>query len=302
MKGVGGLYTVRPDFASGEEDYILCPARGKFRHEKVTPIAGDRVILEKEGESWAIGEIGERKNSLIRPTVANVTHLVAVVPAARPKPDPETADKLICCAESAQIEPIIVINKADVDPDEAEHLTAVYSRAGFSVFPMSAQTGEGVSALGDYLSSLDGSATVVFSGASGAGKSTLMTRLFPHLCLRTGDVSRKSSRGRHTTRTAELFEVSPGLFLADTPGFTMLDFANYNFFPSADLAYLFREFLPYIGECRYTKCTHLREEGCAICAARDEGVIPTERHQSYVNIYAEMKKTPDWARKKKEFS
>ena len=141
MKGVGGLYTVRPDFADpaeGADGYITCPARGKFRHEKVTPYPGDRVILDREGESWAIGEIVERKNSLIRPTVANITHLVAVIPAARPKPDPETADKLICCAESAGIEPIIVINKADLDPEGAEKLAEVYRRAGFEVFLMSA--------------------------------------------------------------------------------------------------------------------------------------------------------------------
>lgn len=299
MKGVGGLYTVRPDFALPDgERHIVCPARGKFRHEKVSPLAGDRVVLEREGESWAIGEIVGRKNALRRPTVANVTHLVAVIPAARPKPDPETADKLICCAESAGIEPVIVINKSDLAPEEARRLAEVYRLAGFEVFLTSAQSGEGVAALGEYFGRLDEGATVVFSGASGAGKSTLMTHLFPELRLRTGDVSRKSERGRHTTRTAELFEVSPGLYLADTPGFTMLDFANYNFFPSAELSYLFREFLPYIGECRYTKCTHLCEDGCAVCAARDEGKIPADRHRSYVNIYAEMKKTPDWARKK----
>ena len=299
MKGVGGLYTVRPDFAGyGEEGYISCSARGKLRLEDVTPYPGDRVELEREGEAWAIVSVLERKNSLRRPTVANVSHLAAVIPAAHPKPDLETVDKLICCAENAGIEPIIAVNKADIAPDEAKRIAGIYRSAGFEVFPMSAQTGDGTKELGDYLGRLEKGSAVVFSGASGAGKSTLMTRLFPALELKTGDVSRKSERGRHTTRTAQLFEVLPGLFLADTPGFTMLDFAKYNFFPTENLAYLFREFLPYIGKCRYTKCTHLCEEGCAVCAARDEGIIPGERHRSYVDIYNEMNKTPEWARKK----
>ena len=271
LKGVGGLYTVRPDLV-GEDvpRRISCSARGKLRSGEETPYPGDRVELECSGGAWAIARILERKNALRRPTVANVTHLAAVIPAARPKPDLMTADKLILYAESAGIEPIVVVNKSDIAPDYARHIAQVYENAGYRSFLISALGGEGTDELRDYVlsaSSPSSPSTVTFSGASGVGKSTLMTKLFPELSLATGAVSRKSERGRHTTRTAELFEVADGLFLADTPGFTMLDFARYNFFPSGDLAYLYREFEPYIGKCKYTKCTHLREEGCAVIAA-----------------------------------
>lgn len=299
MKGVGGLYTVRPDLYSRDEDkYITCSARGKLRNSDYVPYPGDRVVIEGEGDSRVITEICERKNSLIRPTAANITHLVAVIPTAKPKPDLLTVDKLILCAESAGIETIVCVSKSDLDGAEAKRIADIYTLAGYHAFCISSENGEGVCALRDHLLSLSAKgANVVFSGASGVGKSTLMNRLFPSLELKSGAVSAKSQRGRHTTRTAELFEICDGLFIADTPGFTMLDFARYNFFPSAELAFLYREFNDCIGKCRYTKCTHLREEGCAVISALNEGKISAERHENYVKIYAEMKKTPDYARR-----
>lgn len=271
-------------------------------------------MLNSDDGSFAIGEIKPRSNRLIRPTVANVTHLVAVIPACRPKPDTVTADKLIAAAEDKDIVPLIVINKSDLDPVESARLAGVYRRSGFSVFEMSAANGEGTNALAEYLANgasnrapdgeKDGekgalrAPLVVFSGASGAGKSTLMTRLFPSLSLKTGDVSRKSERGRHTTRTAEVFDVG-GYYVADTPGFTMLDFAEYNFIPTENLAFSFREFLPYVGKCRYTKCTHTKEEGCAILDAVAQGAVTKERHDNYVAIREQMLKTPEWKRRKR---
>ena len=340
LKGVGGLYTV----AAANGETIVCPARGKFRHDGECPYPGDRVAAVCEDGAWAIDSILPRASRLIRPAVANVTHLVAVIPACRPKPDTVTADKLIAAAEDKDIVPLIAINKSDLDPAESARLADVYRRAGFDVFEMSAATGEGVDALGEYLAAAgekarvggDGSGgadaadtydrtplvvfsgasgaenesaggdeslrrtpLVVFSGASGAGKSTLMTRLFPGLELKTGDVSRKSERGRHTTRTAELFDVG-GYYVADTPGFTMLDFAEFNFIPTENLAFSFREFLPFVGKCRYTKCTHTKEEGCAILAAVGSGDISRERHANYAAIREEMLKTPEWKRRKRQ--
>lgn len=209
LKGVGGLYTVRPDLV-GEDvpPRINCSARGKLRSGEETPYPGDRVELECSGGAWAIARILERKNALRRPTVANVTHLAAVIPAARPKPDLMTADKLILYAESAGIEPIVVVNKSDLAPDYARHIAQVYENAGYRSFLISALGGEGTDELRDYVlsaSSPSSPSTVTFSGASGVGKSTLMTKLFPELSLATGAVSRKSECGRHTTRTAELF-------------------------------------------------------------------------------------------------
>lgn len=296
LKSVGGLFTLRLDDGSD----VVCPARGRFRYEGEVPLPGDRVEAVREKDAWALSAILARRNSLIRPALANLTHLVAVIPACRPKPDVVTADKLICAAEDAMIEPVIVINKADLDPSESARLAEVYRQSSFEVFELSARSGEGVGALGEYLFSQksgDSMPLVVFSGASGAGKSTLMSQLFPALKLKTGDVSRKSERGRHTTRTAELFDVG-GLFVADTPGFTMLDFAEYNFLPRENLAFSFREFADYVGKCRYTKCTHTKEEGCAILEAVEAGNIRRERHESYVAIRAEMLKTPEWKKKK----
>ena len=315
IKGVGGLYTV----ATADSESVTCPARGKFRHDGECPYPGDRVALAQEKGAWAIDAILARSNRLIRPAVANVTHHVAVIPSCCPKPDTVTADKLIAAAEDKDIVPVIVINKRDLDPAESARLAGVYRRAGFDVFEMSAASGEGVDALAAYLAvesekgQADATAAesadaqdstsqrrvplVVFSGASGAGKSTLMTRLFPSLSLKTGDVSRKSERGRHTTRTAELFDVG-GYFVADTPGFTMLDFASYNFIPTENLAFSFREFLPYVGKCRYTKCTHTKEEGCAILAAVASGEIPRERHENYAIIREQMLRTPEWRRRR----
>lgn len=296
LKCVGGMFTLR--FDGGE--CVVCPARGRFRYEGEVPLPGDLVEAVREKDAWALSAILPRKNSLIRPALANLTHLVAVIPACRPKPDTVTADKLICAAEDAAIEPLIAINKVDLDPDASAHLADVYRRSGFTVFELCARSGEGVDALGTYLfaqTAGDRPPLAVFSGASGAGKSTLMTRLFPSLELKTGDVSRKSERGRHTTRTAELFDVG-SLFVADTPGFTMLDFAEYNFLARENLAFSFREFVPYVGKCRYTKCTHTKEEGCAILAAVDSGAVCRERHANYVAIRTEMLKTPDWKKKK----
>lgn len=322
VKGVGGLYTVR--LADGSD--VLCRARGIFRHEKITPLVGDRVVVsndiegaditvdgnekkkkpsEKADISHVIDEILERKSSLIRPALANLTHLFTVIPSAKPKPDIYTVDKLISIAESREIEPVIIVNKCDIDPDESKRIYDIYTLAGFDCFALSASSGEGCDRLLDYLKSLtDGGREVVaaFAGASAAGKSTLMSRLFKNLDLATGDVSRKIERGRHTTRHVELYNVEevPRMFIADTPGFSMLDFARFNFYGLDELPYTFREFREHLGKCRYTKCTHLKEEECSIMDALEKGEISKSRHDSYVALYEEIKKKPEWQRKKEE--
>ena len=136
-----------------------------------------------------------------------------------------------------------------------------------------------------------------FSGASGVGKSTLLNRLFPSLSLETGEISRRIERGKNTTRRVELYplsETGEGGFLADTPGFTMLDFERFDFFDKEDLPETFREFRPYIGECRFTKCSHTKEDGCAILEAVKRGDIAKSRHDSFVEIYEVLKNKTDW--------
>ena len=302
-KGVGGLYTVRPDLPAATE--IVCKARGVFRHENITPLVGDRVVLINEAgdeaDGYIIDEILPRRNSLIRPALANLTHLFIVVPAAKPAPDLLTVDKLISIADARDIEPVIIVNKNDIAPDEGERIRKIYSASGFSCFLLSAESGEGCGDLYDYFIERCAEGTVIsaFAGASAAGKSTLLTHLFPSLELKTGTVSRKTQRGRHTTRHAELYAPIAGknFFVADTPGFSLLDFTRFNFYELSELPWAFREFRDLIGKCRYTKCTHLKEEGCAVLEKVRSGEIPKERHDSYVALYEEIKKKPEWKRR-----
>lgn len=305
IKGVGGLYTVLTD--GGER--VLCRARGIFRYENVSPLVGDRVKVikderndEKEDEGFVIDEILPRRCSLVRPALANLTHLLVVIPSAKPKPDLLTVDKMISIAEIKNIEPVIIVNKSDISPEETARIKALYESAGFTCMALSAANGDGCDKLEDYFeeSSKDGVMIAAFAGASAAGKSTLMKRLFPTLDLKTGEVSRKTERGRHTTRHVELFPVLDGgrCFIADTPGFSLLDFARYNFLDLSELPFSFREFSDCLGKCRYTKCTHTKEEGCAVLEKLASGGISKERHDNYVALYNEIKSIPEWKRKK----
>lgn len=303
-KGVGGLYTVRPDL---EGKPVICPAKGAFRHENTVPTVGDRVTVTVSSESGqeggcVISEIAECSNSLIRPAVSNLTHLFVVIPSARPKPDLLTVDKLVATADERGIEPVIVVNKSDLDAEGSLRIKAIYENAGFSCFLLSAKDGSGCDELFEYFKSESLHRTMIsaFAGASAAGKSTLMRRLFPFLDLKMGEVSRKTQRGRHTTRHVELFSVfdDRNCLIADTPGFSMMDFANYNFFELSRLPFAFREFRDCLGECRYTKCTHTKEEGCAVIEKVNTGSIAKERHDNYIAIYNEIKAKPEWKRRK----
>ena len=318
IRGVGGLYGVRPLPLVPGGEICLCRARGVFRHENISPLPGDAVLFSRDSDApatrdnrdadYVIDEILPRRNSLIRPPLSNLTHLFLVIPAARPQPDLVTADKLISIAESCGIEPVILVSKRDLDPARAGELRDAYADAGFAAFTVSVQEPDSLEALHARIAALASETeamTAAFAGASGAGKSTMMSHLFPGLSLKTGDVSRKIERGRQTTRHVELyaFETQERVCLiADTPGFSLLDFTRFNFFDPAELPETFREFRPHLGGCRYTKCTHLKEEGCAILAAVERGEITDQRHKSYCAMYADFKKKPDWQRRREERS
>ena len=247
-----------------------------------------------------IAEILDRKNALIRPPLANLDTLFVAMASASPAPLLSTVDKLIFIAEFNNIEPIIVIGKNELDHDEATRIADIYRTAGFTVFTLSALTGDGVEALADYIHHNLAGKIAAFSGASGVGKSSLLNRLFPGIGLETGEISRKIERGRNTTRHVELFEFpceGGRGYLADTPGFSMLDFARFDFFTKEDLPFTVREFRDHIGRCRYTKCTHTKEEGCAIREALREGLIPRSRYDSFLEIYGVLKNKKDWNQK-----
>ncbi|MBR5538666.1 MAG: ribosome small subunit-dependent GTPase A [Clostridia bacterium] len=289
VKGVGGKYTVK----CGEE-FFGARARGVFRHEQISPEVGDNVELriEENGDAY-IEDIAERKNLLIRPPMANLDYMFITAAAAKPAPVPATLDKLSAICVHSDIVPIFVITKCDLDRENGEKLASLYRKSGFTVFTLSAEDKDGIDELRRFLEENMAGKTAAFAGASGIGKSTLLNALFPTLALATGGISEKIARGKHTTRHVELFEVYGGM-LADTPGFSMLDFMRFDFMKSGDLAYAFPEFEEHLGNCRYTKCTHLCEDGCAIVEALNEGRIEKSRHDSYVELFNILKDKKDW--------
>ncbi|MBQ6614692.1 MAG: ribosome small subunit-dependent GTPase A [Clostridia bacterium] len=289
IKGVGGKYFVK----CGDE-CISARARGVFRHEQISPEVGDNVLLriEENGDAY-IEDIRERKNLLIRPPMANLDYMFITAAAAKPCPVPATLDKLSAICVHSDITPVFVITKCDLDGENGERLAALYRKSGFTVFTLSTEDKEGIERLRGFLEENLPGKTAAFAGASGIGKSTLLNALFPSLALATGGISEKIARGKHTTRHVELFEVYGGM-LADTPGFSMLDFMRFDFMKVDDLAYAFPEFEEYLGQCRYKKCTHLCEDGCAIVEALGEGKIESSRHESYVELYNILKDKKEW--------
>ena len=309
IKGVGGLYHVKlsntPSLPTGLDPNttVTCRAKGAFRHENVTPLVGDIVSLELEqtGNSSRdagamISDILPRSNALIRPPLANLDIMFVTLAAAKPAPVLETVDKLICILEHHHITPVVVVTKYDANPAYAQELCQIYRTAGFDTFCTSSKDAYGIQKIHAYIKQHCEGKVSAFAGASGVGKSTLLNALFPSLALNTGEISRKIERGKHTTRTVELFDM-PGTeqgYIADTPGFSMLDFARFDFFSKADLPLTMREFAPYLGQCRFTKCSHTKEQGCAILEAVRRGEIPPSRHASFVAIYDVLKNKHDW--------
>lgn len=298
VKGVGGLYEIALE--GGER--VSCRAKGAFRHDDIKPYVGDVVSVGyDDAGNPVISEIEARKNSLIRPPLANLDIIFIVLSAKNPTADLLTADKLIAIAEHNGIEPIIVISKRDLDSENADKIKETYEKCGFTVFN-SELCGENSVECGgiyDFIKENLSDKISAFAGASGAGKSTLMNSLFKSLGIATGDVSRKIGRGRHTTRHVELFPMGELVgkgsgFFADTPGFTMLDFVRFDFFDKEDLPETFREFSECIGNCKYTKCSHTKEEGCAILDAVKKGEIPKSRHESYVDLFNILKEKHKW--------
>ena len=283
LKGIGGFYYV--DTTQG---LVECKARGKFRKTIGKPIVGDLVELEvqPDGTGYLL-EIRSRKNSLIRPAVANLDLIVIVATEASPKTDPFLIDKVIAIAENKGIEPCVVLNKCDLDPSDTLYRT--YQKVGIPVFRVSAQTGEGLAALRAYL---QGKA-VAFAGNSGVGKSSLLNCLIPDFGAETGAISDRIGRGKHTTRHVELVPYQGG-YIADTPGFSSFDTEQMDLVLREDLQYAFREFEPYLMQCQFTGCAHVKEKGCAIRAAVAAGEIPQSRYDSYVKLYESVKDLKEW--------
>lgn len=283
IKGIGGFYYVRT-----AEGIVECKARGNFRNNKIKPYVGDYVKISVNDKAEnTIEEILPRKNSLIRPAVSNIDNLLIVSSMVTPAPNLYIIDKLSVVCQKNEIEPIMVFNKTDVK--DGEELALIYKKAGFNSFCVSAKTGEGIEQIEYFLKGK----TTVLTGNSGAGKSSILNRLNSELNLATGEVSTKLGRGRHTTRQCEIFEICGGE-VVDTPGFSSLEIERIDTLLKEDIQYYFREFEPYINNCRFTSCAHIKEQGCKILEAVENGEIPPSRFESYKNLYNELKDLKEW--------
>ena len=285
LKALSGFYYVY----TGAET-VTCRARGKFRHQRVTPLVGDRVRFTDLGDgTGALDAILPRINQFQRPAVANIDQLVIIASGAIPVTDPFLIDRMTAIADGKEgCGCVICINKCDLDAGDCLYDT--YTAAGFPTLRVSAETGEGM----DRLAELIAGKVSAFTGNSGVGKSSILNCLEPGFRLQVGAVSDKLGRGRHTTRHVELYRLSGGAIVADTPGFSSFDTERMELLRKEDLEHAFREFQPYLGQCQFTGCAHVKEKGCAVRAALAEGRIPASRHESYVRLYEQAKELKEW--------
>lgn len=276
LKALSGFYYV--DAGMGEA-LITCKARGRFRHQKITPLVGDEVLFTALPDgSGMVDEILPRRNEFHRPSVANIDNLVIIASGAIPITDPFLIDRMVSLATWKDCESIICINKCDLN--DGGDLYETYQKAGFRTLRVSAETGEGVE---DLYAAIAGKVSA-FTGNSGVGKSSILNALEPDFHLQVGEISDKLGRGRHTTRHVELFRLKNGAIVADTPGFSSFDTEKLEGCGVEELPGTFREFAPYLDDCRFVGCAHVKEKGCAVLEALAAGEISQSRHESYVRL------------------
>ncbi len=289
IKALSGFY-----YVSCDGQIFECKARGNFRKIGISPLVGDNVFFEKTADDKGIiDEILPRKNSLIRPPVANIDKLFIMSAFSNPEPNTYLIDKMTVIANFNDIEPIIVFNKCDMG--SFEEICSVYQNAGFKTFVISAKDSLGIEELKPEMKDC----VSVFTGNSGVGKSSVLNAIFGNDDIATGIVSEKLGRGKHTTRHTELYKLPFGGYIADTPGFSSLELEIKNFELKENLAYCFSDFDEFLGNCRFTSCTHTKENGCAVLEALENGEIEKTRHESYCQLYDEMKDLRFWEANKK---
>lgn len=286
VKAIGGFYYVE----SSSHVIYECRARGVFRKKEVSPVVGDHVEIELDAQGkGTVCTILPRKNSILRPPLANLDLLCIVSSVCDPQPNFFVIDKFLAMSEHKGIEPMLIITKSDLQ--SPEEIRRIYRHAGFRVFVVNTMEDGGLTEVKELLRGK----VCAFTGNTGVGKSSFLNRLAPQLALKTANISQKLGRGRHTTRHVELFRLEElDCYVADTPGFSTMDLARYDVILKEDLQYCFREFAPYLSNCRFTGCSHTVEKGCAVLKALDEGKIEPSRHESYKALYEEAKQIKEW--------
>lgn len=284
IKLLGGIY-----FVEASDVVYECKAKGSFRNKNFSPVCGDKVEIQiKDNETPTIVKVFDRKSLIIRPQLANLDCLVLVNSVCEPSPNMLLIDKFIAIAEYKGIEPVVVFTK--IDKKSENDLVSVYKKAGVKVFSVDNTTGMGSEELKELLKGR----LSAFTGNTGVGKSSLLNNLFPGLNLDTGEISKKLGRGKHTTRHVELFKLSDGGYIADTPGFSSFDTNRYDIIFKDELASCFREFDDFLGKCKFQDCYHINEPGCEVIRAVNDGIISKSRHESYVQMFEEAKNLKEW--------
>ncbi len=284
IKSISGFY-----FVQAADVVYECKAKGAFRKKNITPLVGDEVIIDVNGENGTITQILPRNNFLIRPPIANVDILFIISSVDEPKPNLYVIDKLSAFAVYHNIEPVIVFSKCDLD--SAEEYKRIYDKSGMKTICCSAKDSFGI----DEIISVIGSKKTVFTGNSGVGKSSILNAICPELKLETNEISSKLGRGKHTTRTVSLYKIADG-YIADTPGFSSFDLERITERIFKDeLPSCFPDIDTYTENCFFkSSCSHVNDKGCAVVAAVNDNLIAKERHNSYIRMYTEVKDFKKW--------
>lgn len=281
IENISNLYKIKT-----EKEIYEATARGKFKKEEITPVVGDNVeiaVLDENQKKAVIEKIEERSVYVKRPKLANISQIILVVSSKHPKPDLLMLDKQLAFAEFLGINAVIILNKTDLDTkQEIKETKSIYEAIGYKVIETNAKEQKGTEQLKEVLK---GNINA-FSGNSGVGKSTLINALFENVVTEEGEISIKNRRGKNTTTSTKLYEIDDNTFIADTPGFSTFEISEIE---SKNLANYFREFEPYIENCEFVGCTHIKEQNCGIKDAIKENKISEDRYNRFCKIYEELK-------------